>query len=113
MRLILLTVFMSFTSLALLTSCATNDSPPVRRVSAEEFMRPHTFKGLATDQFIGITHPSFGFASELEPDRAFKQVYEMGFFHNWAILWCPVDELPEDYLRHAKERPNRIPATLD
>jgi len=90
-----------------LTGCATKDSPPLRRVSAEEFMRPHTFKGLPTDQFIGTTNHGLGHSGDLKPDRAFKQVWEIGFFHSWAVIWCPVDELPADYLRNAHTQPNR------
>jgi len=84
------------------TSCATNDSPPCRRVSAQEFMRPHTFKGIATVQFVGFNH-----SRDRKPNKAFKTIWEMGLFHGWAVIWCPVEELPGDYLATAREKPNR------
>ena len=88
----------------LLSSCASNDNPPCRRVSAEQFMRPHTFKGIPTDQFIGTTGE--GAMSHGSGDkRAFKQVWELGLNHGWAVLWCPVEELPQSYLRTAHEKP--------
>lgn len=84
----------------LLSSCATDDHPPCRRVTAQEFMRPHTFKGIASDQFIGTSGGRiFGKA------KAFKTVWEMGFNHSWAVLWVPADELPPDYLKEARRRP--------
>lgn len=91
----------------LMASCASNDSPPIRRVSATEFMRSHTFKGLPTDQFIGTTKSGFSHSGDRKPHRAFKQISDLGFFHSWAVIWCPVDELPEDYLRKAATEPNR------
>ena len=89
------------------TGCATNDSPPIRRVSAQEFMRPHTFKGVPTDQFIGTTQTGLGGSRDRKPDRAFKQIWSLGIFSSWAVIWCPVEELPADYLRTASTQPNR------
>jgi len=97
----------------LFTGCATNDSPPVRRVSADEFMRPHTFKGVPTDQFIGTTQTGSGRSRDRKPDRAFKQVWDTGVFHSWAVIWCPAEELPADYLRNAGIQPNRPAHRLD
>jgi hypothetical protein len=95
------------------SGCATNDSPPIRRVSADEFMRPHTFKGVATDQFIGITQTGLSRSRDRKPDRAFKQVWDTGLFHSWAVIWCPAEELPADYLRNATNQPNRPAHRLD
>jgi hypothetical protein len=89
--------------------CATDNHPPCRRVSAAEFMRPHTFKGLATDRFIGVSKPvpfSSNPGNENE-GRAFKEVWDYGLFHSWAVLWVPVNELPRDYLFNAHKEPNR------
>lgn len=98
---------------ALLTCCATDDRPPCRRVSAAEFMRPHTFKGLASDQFIGVSGAPFDSPDQRKPEKAFKQIWEMGLFHGWAVIWCPVSELPADYLDSAREKPNRkLPGTV-
>jgi hypothetical protein len=100
-------------ALALLTpslifsGCATNDSPPIRRVSADEFMRPHSFKGIPTDQFIGTTYTGVHRSRDRKQDRAFKQVWDTGLFHSWAVIWCPADELPAEYLRTASSQPNR------
>lgn len=94
---------------ALLAGCATtydNDHPPCRRVDATEFMRPHTFKGVATDRFIGITQPLFP-AADKDERRAFKEIWEVGNFHGWAVLWIPASELPSDYLTNALSQPNR------
>lgn len=88
-------------------SCATSASPPLRRVSASEFMRPHTFKGVPTDQFIGATQSGFEHSQDRNPETAFKKIWEIGLFHSWAVLWCPADELPADYLRNAHAHPNR------
>ena len=92
---------------AILSGCATNDSPPIRRVSAEEFMRPHTFKGLPTDQFIGVTQTGLNRSRDRKPDRAFKQILTASLFSSWAVIWCPADELPADYIRTASTTPNR------
>ncbi len=91
----------------LLASCATEYSPPCRRVSAQQFMAPHTFKGFPTDQFIGTTKtwPK----AEDGPHKAFKQIWQLGWVCSWAIIWCPVDELPADFLKHAHEKPYRLP----
>jgi hypothetical protein len=91
-------------------SCATNDHPPCRRVSAAEFMRPHTFKGIPTDEFIGVTRGTNRASTVQDDAKAFKTVWEMGLFHGWAVIWCPVNELPKDYLEKARENPNRKPA---
>ena len=97
--LIILTIVLTF----LCFSCATNERPPCRKVSAAEFMRPHTFKGIATDDFIGTT------SGNIREDRkAFKKIWELGLNHSWAVLWCPVDELPQDYLATAHEKPYRV-----
>ena len=95
------------------TGCATNDSPPIRRVSADEFMRPHTFKGVPTDQFIGTTQTGLSRSRDRKPERAFKQVWDTGLFHSWAVIWCPAEELPADYLRDATSQPNRPAHRLD
>jgi|688.fasta_scaffold1014294_1 hypothetical protein len=92
----------------LASSCATQDSPPLRRVTAEEFMRPRYFKGAPSDQFIGTTGNEFRFSANRKPERAFKQVVDFGLFHRWAVIWCPVDELPEDYLRKADSGASRV-----
>lgn len=92
---------------ALLTACATNDKPPCRRVSATEFMRPHTFKGIASDEFVGVTSSPRGFHPRGNKGKAFKTIWEMGMFRSWAVIWCPVNELPEDYLATARTKPNR------
>lgn len=86
----------------LLSSCGSNDNPPCRRVSAQEFMRPHTFKGIPTDEFIGSTR-----AGTSGMKRAFKQIWEMGWNYGWAVIWTPVSELPPDYLKTAHRKPNR------
>ncbi len=75
-------------------------------------MRPHTFKGVATDQFIGKTMAGFSHASDSRPDKAFKTIYEMGLFHSWAVIWCPVKELPGDYMRAAHTQPARSSAPV-
>ena len=90
----------------LLSGCATNDKPPCRRVDAKEFMRPHTFKGFATDRFIGITRNRYRHQGN-DNCRAFKEVWELGLFHGWAVLWIPAKELPDDYLANAYNKPNR------
>ena len=54
-------VIVAITAL-LLSACASNDNPPCRRVSAREFMRPHTFKGIASDEFIGVSGAPSRFA---------------------------------------------------
>ena len=90
----------------LLPGCATNDNPPCRRVVASEFMRPHPFKGLATDRFIGVTQP-LNATRRSDGQRAFKEVWELGLRHGWAVLWIPAGELPADYLAHAPREPNR------
>lgn len=90
-----------------LSSCATNDNPPCRRVSAQEFMRPHTFKGIPSDQFIGVTSAPGNFAPVKGEGKAFKKIWQLGVFHGWAVIWCPTDELPKDYLSNAREKPNR------
>ncbi len=87
-----------------LGSCATDDNPPCRRVTAEEFMRPHTFKGIATDRFIGISPP---LRNSTKAAKVFKEIWEMGLNHGWAVIWAPVDELPADYLKEARQKPNR------
>lgn len=89
---------------AALTSCATDNNPPCRRVTAEQFMRPHTFKGLSTDRFIGVSPPTRGSA---KTGKAFKEIWELGFNHSWAIIWVPVNELPADYVAEAHQKPNR------
>jgi hypothetical protein len=89
-----------------LSSCATNDNPPCRRVTAKEFMRPHTFKGIPTDQFIGVTGAPNHFTPMKGEGKAFKHIWEMGVFHGWAIIWCPTDELSKDYLSKARQAPN-------
>lgn len=99
--------------LSLLSSCATNDRPPCRRVTAEEFMRPHTFKGIPSDEFIGTTSAPGKFRPMPNEEKAFKKVWEMGWSHDWAILWCPAAELPRDYLANAKSKPNRKPPGSD
>ncbi len=92
---------------AMLCSCATNDNPPCRRVSAGEFMRPHTFKGIPSDEFIGVTGAPKGFNPTAREHKAFKKIWEMGWFHGWAVIWCPAEELPKEYLANAHKRPNR------
>lgn len=92
-----------------LVGCATNDNPPCRRVNAAEFMRPHTFKGIASDQFIGITHTGMPHHHSGTPDKAFKTIWQMGLFSGWAVIWCPANELPTDYLKSAATNPNRKP----
>lgn len=90
----------------LLSGCATNDKPPCRRVDAKEFMRPHTFKGIATDRFIGVTKTRR--RSHSDDDRkAFKEIWELGLIAGWAVLWIPAKELPDDYLANAYNEPNR------
>jgi hypothetical protein len=94
---------------ALLAGCATtynDDHPPCRRVDATEFMRPHLFKGVATDRFIGITQPLLPNADK-DGRRAFKEIWEVGNFHGWAVLWIPASELPSDYLANAHKEPSR------
>jgi hypothetical protein len=39
--------------------------------------------------------------------KAFKKIWEMGVFHEWAVIWCPEEELPKDYLANARVKPNR------
>lgn len=74
-------------------------------------MRPHTFKGIATDQFVGTTMTEAKIPSDRKPDKAFKTIWQMGLFHGWAVIWCPASELPPGYLSTAKDRPNRkLPA---
>lgn len=93
----------------LLAGCAStpnDNNPPCRRVDATEFMRPHTFKGVATDRFIGVTMPLFP-SSDSDERRAFKEIWEVGNFHSWAVLWIPARELPADYLTNAPIEPNR------
>lgn len=68
-------------------------------------MRPHTFKGLPTDRFIGTTQP---LGQTKQGGKAFKEVWEVGLNHSWAVLWCPSDELPPSYLKSAHESPNRV-----
>lgn len=89
---------------AALSSCASNDNPPCRRVTAEQFMRPHRFKGIPSDRFIGISSPT---RVSAKTGKAFKEIWEMGFNHHWAVIWVPVNELPADYLAEAHEKPNR------
>ncbi|HEY1052709.1 MAG TPA: hypothetical protein VGE39_23220 [Prosthecobacter sp.] len=89
---------------AVLVSCATNDNPPCRRVTAQQFMRPHTFKGIPSDRFIGISQPKQG---STKAGKAFKEIWEFGFNHSWAIIWVPVNELPADYVAEAHRKPNR------
>ena len=93
----------------LLSGCATNDKPPCRRVDAKEFMRPHTFKGIATDRFIGVTRIHHRPQSN-DDRKAFKEIWQMGLFHGWAVLWIPAKELPGDYLANAYNEPNRPPS---
>jgi hypothetical protein len=101
-------------ALPMLSSCATNDNPPCRRVTAEEFMRPHTFKGIPSDEFIGTTSAPARFRPTPNEDKAFKKIWEMGWSHGWAVIWCPTGELPRDYLVHAKSKPNRkLPSADD
>ncbi len=38
---------------------------------------------------------------------AFKKVWELGLNHGWAVLWCPVEELPKSFLATAREKPFR------
>ena len=85
-----------------LGSCATNDNPPCRRVTAKEFMRPHTFKGIASDRFIGISSPKM---NDSKSGKAFKEIWELGLFHGWAVIWIPVAELPPDYVAEAHRKP--------
>ncbi|MDI1315513.1 hypothetical protein [Prosthecobacter sp.] len=87
-----------------LGSCATNDNPPCRKVSAQEFMRPHTFKGIASDRFIGITKP---ITPSSKSGKAYKEIWEMGLFYGWAVIWIPVEELPPDYIARVHQQPNR------
>ena len=72
-------------------------------------MRPHTFKGIATDQFIGITNEGTPRQASRKPEKAFKTIWQMGLLHGWAVIWCPANELPEDYLKSAATHPNRKP----
>lgn len=94
-------------SALLFSGCASDDTPPCRRVSAEDFMRPHTFKGIASDEFIGVTTAPKHFRPMPNEAKAFKKIWEMGLFHRWAVIWCPAEELPEDYLANARSQPNR------
>ena len=55
-----------------------------------EFMRPHTFKGIPSDAFIGVTD-----------EKAFKKVFRFGFVDSWEVLWTPIEGLPRDYLDKA------------
>lgn len=87
-----------------LSSCATNDNPPCRRVNAQEFMRQHTFKGIASDRFIGISNPKARFSKS---GKAYKEIWELGLFYGWAVIWVPVEELPPDYVAEAPQKPNR------
>ena len=100
-------ILATFSFVLLAASCATNSRPPCRQVSADEFMRPHLLKGLPSDRFIGVAPPPF--LSRRNPDKgkAYKEIWEIGLNHSFAILWCPVTELPKDYLKTAKEHPNR------
>lgn len=91
----------------LLSACASNDNPPCRRVSAREFMRPHTFKGIASDEFIGVSGAPSRFAPMKNEGKAFKKIWEFGLFHGWAVIWCPEEDLPKDYLINARMKPNR------
>ena len=69
-------------------------------------MRPHTFKGIKTDRFIGITKPVSP-GPNSGPDKAFKEIWEFGFFHGWAVLWIPVNELPKEYVAKLHREANR------
>lgn len=89
---------------SLLGSCATNDNPPCRRVNAQEFMRPHTFKGIPTDRFIGISKPT---TPSGKSGKAYKEIWKLGLFHDWAVIWIPLEELPPDYVAEAHQKPNR------
>jgi len=91
----------------LLSACASNDNPPCRRVSATEFMRPHTFKGIASDEFIGLSGAPPRFSRMKNEGKAFKKIWEFGLFHGWAVIWCPEEDLPKDYLLNARLKPNR------
>lgn len=101
---ILIQTVASLIAASLLVSCATNDHPPCRRVNAQEFMRPHTFKGIASDRFIGTSKPLSFFSKS---GKAYKEIWEPGLFHGWAVIWIPVTELPPDYLAEARQKPNR------
>lgn len=95
-----------------LSGCRSGD-PPCVRVDAGEFMRPHTFKGVATDRFIGVSTPVH---PERNPgdSRAYKEVYDATLFHTWRILWIPTRELPADYLERVKRQPNAVkPLTIN
>ena len=65
-------------------------------------MQANRFKGLATDRFIGVSEGSVAFP-ESQNRRAYKEVFEIGLFHSWAVQWCPVEELPEDFHEKVKE----------
>ncbi len=95
----------------LFVGCASDDNPPCRRVSAQEFVRPHTFKGMASDQFIGVSSSPSHFTPMKGDAKAFKTIWEFGINHGWAVIWCPVEELPADYLRTARTKPNRKTTT--
>jgi len=67
-------------------------------------MRPHLFKGVPTDRFIGTSTDLYKSESK-KNDKAFKEIQELGWNYSWAVLWCPVIELPEEYLRNAHKNP--------
>ena len=69
-------------------------------------MRPHTFKGIATNRFIGVTKNRHRSRSD-DDRKAFKEIWELGLIAGWAVLWIPAKELPDDYLTNAYNEPNR------
>ncbi len=78
------------------------------RVSAQEFMRPHGVAAMDWDQFIGVSKPYRpGRGAEL----AFKMVPYVSIISGGypkCVIWCPVSELPADYLKNAHKKPNRV-----
>jgi hypothetical protein len=82
----------TFLALALLLPSCSSDTVRCRKVSAAEFMRPHTFKGIASDAFIGTAD-----------EKTFKKVFHFGLVNSWEVLWIPSRELPSDYLLKAAQ----------
>ena len=97
-------ILCSLVCATLLPSCASRDNPTCRRVSAEQFMAGHWMKVTPSDQFLGTAGDPFEGPDSKKEGNAFKQI---GWKHSWTIIWCPVSELPADYLKNAHKEPIR------
>ena len=86
-----------FGSLLILPACSSY-TVRCRKVSAAEFMRPHTFKGIPSDAFIGVTD-----------QKAFKKIFRFGFVDSWEVLWTPAKDLPSDYIKQAPNKERGFP----